>query len=139
MKAVLIALLVVLGVDLTAVVALGALVLGRKRWLRRRPGHFVGAIRGVSGNVDGLASTWRRGCGRWVSNVLVWNKAPFMFRNVFVPVDCLAGERRAHSGEVKRLGDTPIVIELVSGAAVIEVATRPGDRTLATGPMTTPV
>ena len=135
----LIALLVVLGVDLIAVVALVALVLGRRRWLKRRLGHFVGAIRSASGEIDGLATTWKRGSGRWVANVLVWSKAPFMFRNELIPVDHLVAERRAHAGEIKRLGDTPIIVEFVSGAATIEIAARPEDGTLAKGPLATPV
>jgi hypothetical protein len=138
-QAVLIALLVVLGVDLIVVVALAALVLGRRRWLKRQPGQFVGAIRVSSGDIDGLNPKWKRGSGRWVSNVLVWNKAPLMFGNALVPVDRFAAERQAQAGEVKRLGDKPIVIELVSDGAKIEVAARSEDRTLATGPLTTPV
>jgi hypothetical protein len=35
-----------------------------------------------------------------------WNKAPLMFRSELVAVDPLSGERQAHDGEVKRLGDT---------------------------------
>jgi hypothetical protein len=35
---------------------------------------------------------WRRGYGRWVRDVLVWTKAPLMFRNELVAVDGLAGE-----------------------------------------------
>jgi hypothetical protein len=45
----LIALLVALGVDLIVVVGFAALVLGRKRWLKRQPGEFPGAIRVSSG------------------------------------------------------------------------------------------
>jgi hypothetical protein len=37
------------------------------------------------------------------------------------------------------LGDEPVVIELISGNATIEIATRPEQRNLATGPFTTPV
>ena len=135
----LIALLVALGVDLTTVVALAALVLARRRWLKRQPGYFVGAIRVSSGDVDGLNPKWKRGSGRWVSNVLVWSKAPLMFPTKLILVDRLAGEHLAHADEVKRLGDNPIVIELVSDGAEIEVAAKPEDRTLATGTLTTPV
>lgn len=130
----LIALLVVLGVDLIVVVALAALVLGRRRWLKRQPGHFAGAIRVASGDVEGFGPKWKRGSGRWVSNVLVWSKAPLMFRNELVAVDRLAGEHEAGARELKRLGDHPIVIELVSNGAKIEVAAKPENRTLATGP-----
>ena len=66
--------------------------------------------------------------------MLVWNKAPLMFGNALVPVDRFAAERQAQAGEVKRLGDKPIVIELVSDGAKIEVAARSEDRTLARAP-----
>ena len=43
--------------------------------------------------------------GRWVRAVLVWTKAPSLFRNELVAVDGLAGEARAAElGEVKRVG-----------------------------------
>jgi hypothetical protein len=50
----LIALLAVLGVDLIVVVALLALVLSRKRWVKRQPGAFRGAIRVTGGEIGGL-------------------------------------------------------------------------------------
>jgi ABC-type transporter Mla subunit MlaD len=50
----LIALLAVLGVDLVVLVAFAALVLGRRRWLKRQPGEFAGAIRVTSGEINGL-------------------------------------------------------------------------------------
>jgi Protein of unknown function (DUF2550) len=133
----LIALLVVLGVDLIVVVAFAALVLGRRRWLKRQPGEFAGAVRVSRGDVDGLGSKWKRGSGRWVRNILVWSKAPLMFRNELVPADRLLGERPARSGEVKRLGDNPVVIEFESDGARIEVAARAEQRTLVIGSLTT--
>jgi hypothetical protein len=96
---VLIALLIALGVDLIVVVALAVLVLGRRRWLKRQPGEFAGAIRVSSGDIDGLGPKWRRGSGRWVRDVLVWSKAPLMLRNELVPVDRLCSEREAQADE----------------------------------------
>jgi hypothetical protein len=90
------------------------------------------------GDVDGLSPKWKRGSGRWVRDVLVWSKAPLMFRNELVPVDRLSGEHPAHAGGVKRLGDKPVVIELASGGARIEVAARAEHRALVTGPLTAP-
>jgi hypothetical protein len=131
----LIALLAILGVDLIVIVAFAAFVLGRRRWLKRQPGEFAGAIRVSGGDVDGLSPKWKRGSGRWVHDVLVWSKAPLMFRNDLVPVDCLVGEHPEHGGGVKRLGDNPVVIEFACGGARIEVAARAGHRALVTGPL----
>jgi hypothetical protein len=131
----LIALLVLLGVDLIVVVAFGALVLGRRRWLQRQPGEFRGAIRVAEGDVEGLGPKWRHGHGRWVRDVLVWSKAPFMFRNEFVPMDGLAGERNAEPGEIKRLGRSPVVVDLSADRATIQVAAKEEDRVLAVGPL----
>ena len=129
----LIALLAVLGVDLIAIVAILASVISRKRWVKRQPGAFQGAVRVSRGELDGLGTKWKRGYGRWVRDILVWTKGPFLFRNELVPADALAGERPAASDEVKRLGDDPTVIELTSGAATIEVAVSSEDRELARG------
>lgn len=134
----LIALLLVLGVDLVVVVAFATLVLGRRRWLKKQPGEFSGAIRVAGGTVAGLGPTWNRGSGRWVRDVLVWSKAPFMFRQELIPVDHLSGERRARAGEAKRLGDAPIIVTLACADATLEVAARAEDRAVVTGPMRVP-
>src|SRR3954454_17112246 len=108
----LIALLAVLGVDLIVIVVLLALVLSRKRWVKRQSGSFRGVIRVSSGEIDGLRSRWGRGYGRWRRDVLVWTKAPFFFRNELVPIDALEQHHPAGPNEVKRLGDHPIVVRL---------------------------
>jgi len=133
----LIALLVVLGVNLIVIVAVGVVVVGRRHWLMRQPGAFHSAIRVTHGEMD-LPSTWKRGTGRWVRDVLVWSKAPFMFRTELVPVDRLSGEREATAGEVKRLGDHPVVIEVVAGDATIEFAANAQAGTLVKGPFAAP-
>jgi hypothetical protein len=132
----LIALLVVLGVNLIVVAAFVALVLGRKRWLKRQPGAFAGAIRVSSGDIDGLKLKWKRGSGRWVRDVFVWSKAPLMYRNVELPGDHLVRERQAQAGELKRLGEKPVVIEFESDSARIEVAAKAEYRALVAGPLT---
>ena len=86
-----IALLAVLGVDLIVIVAFLAVVLSRRRWVSRQPGAFKGAVRVVHGEVSGLGPKWRRGSGRWVRDVLVWIKAPALFRNELVAAGGLAG------------------------------------------------
>ena len=120
----LIALLALLGVDLIVIVVLLAGVLSRKRWITRRPGAFRGAVRVVDGDVPGLSGKWTRGYCRWVRDILVWTKAPFLFRNELVVADSLiAGARPAKQGEVKRLGKHPIVLTVaVEGGARIELA-----------------
>lgn len=138
MVSLVIALLAILGVNLIVLVAFAAFVLGRRRWLKRQPGEFAGAIRVSSGDIDGLGPKWKRGSGRWVRDILVWSKAPLLLRNELVPVDSLAGERQAHAGEVKRLGDNPVVIKFAAGNAEIEVAAKAEHRALIAGPMTAP-
>jgi hypothetical protein len=130
----LIALLAVLGVDLIVIVGLLALVVSRKRWVRRQPAAFSGRIRVAEGEFDGIGAKWRRGYGRWVRDVLVWNKAPLLFRTEFVPVEALARERSGAPDELKRLGDDPVVIALTTGATTIEVAASGEDRDLLRGP-----
>jgi hypothetical protein len=132
---VLIALLIALGVDLVVVVAFAATVFGRRRWIKGRPGQFDGAIRVASGGIEGLSPGWKRGSGRWVRDILVWNKAPFMFRTELVPVDQLTGERQQLPGELKRLGDELVVIEFGCKGATGEVAARRGDRAIVIGSM----
>jgi hypothetical protein len=136
----LIAVLALLGVDLIVIVAFVAGVLARRRWLKAQPGDFEGAIRVADGEVKGLKPKWKRGNGRWVSNVLCWSKAPFLFRPELVPIDSLVGERAAEPGEVKhkRLGDSPVVVDLTTDGATIEIATKEEDRLLAVGPLALP-
>ncbi len=130
----LIALLVVLGVDLIVVVIVAAIVIGRRRWLKRQPGEFAGTIRVTSGDLHGLSPKWKRGSGRWVRDVLVWNHGTFMFRTELVPVDQCSGEHRARTSELKRLGDAPVVAELACANAMIEIAAHAEDRVKLAGP-----
>ena len=130
----LIALLAVLGVDLAALLALAAFVLTRKRWVKRQPGAFRGAIRIADGEIDGLHPKWRRGYGRWVRDILVWTKGPFLFRNELVVADDLQEHRAALPGEVKRLGDHPAVIRVRAGRAAVEVAAHGHDSERLVGP-----
>ena len=118
----LIALLALLGVNLIVIVVLLCVVLTRKRWVKRQPESFRGVIRVSSGDIDGLRSKWGRGYGRWNRDVLVWTKAPFLFRKELVVVDALDKRRSADPGEVKRLGDHPVVVQLRAGSATVEVA-----------------
>ena len=95
------------GVNLIVIILFAVMVLGRRRWLKRQPGAFAGAVRVPRGAINGFGSKWKRGSGRWVRDVFVWSKAPFLFRTELVAVDMLSGERAADAGEVKRLGEKP--------------------------------
>jgi hypothetical protein len=130
----LIALLAVLGVDLIVIVVLAGFVISRKRWVMRQPGAFRGAIRVAGGEVDGLGPRWVRGYGRWVRDVLVWTKAPFLFRNQILATDGVGEQRPARPGEIKRLGEHPVVVEVRMGSATAEIAARDDDRELISGP-----
>lgn len=130
----LVALLAVLGVDLIVIVALAVAMLTRRRWLRRQPGAFKGAIRVVDDEFPGLGRKWKRGYGHWVRDVLVWAKAPLLVRNELVAIDGLAGEVRAGgSGEVKHLGSEPVIVPLAADGARIEVAAPADSREHALG------
>jgi hypothetical protein len=130
----LIALLALLGVDLGVIVVVGASALGRKRWVKQQPGAFRGVIRIADGKVEGLRAKWGRGYGRWVGNVLVWTKAPLLFRNELVVVDGLEEQRQADGDGVKRLGAHPALIRLTAGDAKVEVAAHADDSGRLLGP-----
>jgi hypothetical protein len=122
----LIALLAVLGVDLGVLLVLLGFLLLRKRWVAHQPGAFHGAIRLVEGELEHLSPKWRRGYGRWVRDVFVWTKAPFLFRNELLPVDGVGDQRTAEPGEVKHVGDDLTVVRLTLRGAVVEVASGDG-------------
>jgi hypothetical protein len=133
-----IALLAVLGVDLIVVVAFVAFVFTRKRWVKRQAGAFRGVIRVADGEVDGLRPKWSRGYGRWVRDILVWTKAPFLFRNELVPANGLDEQRPARTDEVKRLGDHPVLIRVTADEAAVEIAARGEDSKSLLGPYREP-
>ncbi|QMU74621.1 DUF2550 family protein [Streptacidiphilus sp. PB12-B1b] len=136
----LIALLAVLGVDLIVIVVLAAVVLLRRRWVSRQPGAFKGAVRVVRGQVPGLGEYWRRGYGRWVRDVLLWERAPLLLRSEFVLTLDVAGPVRAAApGEVKRLGREVLVVPFaVEGDARIEIAAPADRRARMSGPFPVP-
>jgi Protein of unknown function (DUF2550) len=125
----LIALLAILGVELGVIVVLLAVTLSRRRWVARRPGAFKGAIRVTHGSVPGLKTKWQGGYGRWVRDILVWTRAPLLFRNELILVDALTGTPRpAGAKEVRRLGKQPVIVPLsVDDGGQIEVAA-PADK-----------
>jgi hypothetical protein len=130
----LIAVLALLGVDLIVIVAFTAFVASRRRWVSRQPGAFRGAIRIAGGAVEVFGPKWRRGYGRWVQDVLVWTKGPFLFRNELLATDGMDAQRRLRPGEVKRLGNSPVVVRLRVGTAAAEVAAGSDDSSRLLGP-----
>jgi len=129
-----IALLALLGVNLMVLVALVAVLVSRKRWVGHQPGAFRGVIRVGDGTIDGLGPKWHRGYGRWVRDVLVWTKAPFLLRNELMAADGLDGQRPGRPGEVKHLGDQPVVVRVRVGDATVEIAAGGEDSRLLLGP-----
>jgi len=92
-------------------------------------------IRVVDGEVPGLRRKWKRGFGRWVGNVLVWAKAPSLFRNEFVQADLVGAVPReaGPAGKVRRLGSGPVIVTVAAGGARIEIATAAVHRERALG------
>ncbi|MEU5250665.1 hypothetical protein [Streptomyces longwoodensis] len=124
--------LAVLGVCLTAVVALAAAAgLGRRRWPARRPGAFRGAARIVEGRADGPHARWRSGYGRRVQDVFVWTSAPLLLRTALLPVDAVSAPRPLAPKEVRRPRHLTAVTALTAPRALLEVAVRAQDEPLA--------
>ena len=130
----LIALLAVLGVDLIVILALVVFLFARKRWLKRQPGAFRGVIRVDPAEGKRRRPRWRRGYGRWVRDVLVWTRTPFLVRSELMAADGVDEHRHARPKEVKRLGDDPVVVRLNTGGATAEVAASGDDSDLLLGP-----
>jgi Protein of unknown function (DUF2550) len=131
---VIIALAAVLGVDLVVIVILMAVLLIRRRWISHQPGAFKGVVRVVDGEIAGFKAKWKRGYGRWVSDVFIWTRSPFLFRYEVIAGKPLEGEvRMAEPGEVKRMRKHPVVIPVeVDGGGRLEVATSQDDQERAT-------
>src|SRR4051812_28433277 len=131
--ALLLVIVVVSGVDLLLLALITAAVTGRRRWVMSRPGAFTGAVRLASGTAEGFSPRWHGGSGRWVRDVLVWTRAPWMLRTDHLAVDRVEGERPARAGELRRLGDAPAVLLLAVGDATVELAVAAHDRATAQG------
>jgi hypothetical protein len=136
----LIALLAVLGVGLIAIVVVIAILLSHQAWVNRQPGAFKGAIRVADGTVNGLRPKWKRGVGRWVGDVLVWAKAPWLFRNELVEADRTDAQvRETTPGDrVKRLGTGPVIVAIAVDGARVEIAAAADHRERALGAFAVP-
>jgi hypothetical protein len=73
-------------------------------------------------------------------DVLVWTKAPSVFRNELMAVNGLADAvRPAEPGEVKRVGSEPVIVPLAADdGARVEIATPADSRERALGPLVAP-
>jgi hypothetical protein len=131
-----IAVLVLLGVDLWLVAAIGIAAFLRRRSVKGRRGAFKARIRVAEGELEGFSGKWKRGYGHWIRDVLVWNDAPFLFRTKLIPVDGTdASGIHGAQGTVKGLGKHPVVAPLVAGQrSRLELATSDEDRELGLGP-----
>jgi hypothetical protein len=134
----LIALLALLGVNVGVLLMLLVVVFARKRWIMGQPGSFRGAIRVADGHIDGLRSKWGRGYGRWVRDVFVSTKAPFLSRNELLATDAVEEDRPTRPGEVKRLGDAPVLIRLRVSETTVDVAASGEHHDLLAGPYRRP-
>ena len=131
----LIALLAVLGVDLVVLAFAVAVLLSRRAGVSHQRGAFKGMIRVVDGEMPGLRRKWKRGVGRWIGDVLVWAKAPSLFRNEFVQADLVGAVPReaGPADKVKRLGRGPVIVTIAAGGARVEIATAADQRGRALG------
>jgi hypothetical protein len=121
-----IALLVALGVSLWVVVTLVALMVFRRRWLQRQPGAFPCAIRNVKGETPRVGGRrWRRGWGRRSEGLLAWDPRPTLVGSSLLEVVEVVESRPAAAGEIRRMGDQPVIVELaLAGGGTIALALR---------------
>jgi hypothetical protein len=121
-----IALLIALGVSLWVVLALVALMVLRRRWLRRQPGAFPCAIRSVQGETPRVGGRrWRRGWGRRWDGLLAWDPMPTLVGSSLLEVIEVGEARPADAGEIRRMGDQPVIVEVaLAGGDTVALALR---------------
>jgi hypothetical protein len=126
---VIIALLALLGVSLWAILALVALVITRRRWIKRQPGAFHCAARRIEGETPRVGRRrWRRGWGRRTGAVFVWDPTPGLVGSSLLRAVNVGDSRPAEPGEIRRMGDAPAIVEVtLSDGATIAVAVRDED------------
>ncbi len=117
-----IAVLVVIGVEIVVIVAFLASVVTRRRWVRRQPGVFRGAIRVAGGHVHGLKPRWSRGYGRWIRDVHGLDEFAVPVSTTFLPADSLGYQRETTPEELRRLGEHPTVVRMTSGDPSADIA-----------------
>jgi hypothetical protein len=124
-----IALLAILGVSLWVILAFVALMIARRRWLTVQPGAFRCATRAINGDVPRVGGRrWRRGWGRRAQDVLVWDPMPTLVGSSMLQLADVEHSRPAASGEIRRMGDAPLVVEIaLQSGARLAVAVRDED------------
>jgi hypothetical protein len=132
---------VVVFVALCALVGVAAIsaatVVLRRRSLKSEPSAFKAQIRVTEGAVVGVSRKWRGGYGRWVRDVLVWNKAPLLLQTRLIPVEGVdtSGIHGAAGVQAKRLGKDPLVLPFVTeDHGHVEMVVSSSNREHALGP-----
>ena len=118
----LVALLVVLGVDLLVIAGLVTAMVLRRRWLSRHEA-FKCRMRVVEGAVEGARRKWKSGRARWVGDVLVFSPSPLLFGSWLMPVTGASDEPHWATGkEGKGLGEGSVVGRLVIEGGAVALA-----------------
>jgi hypothetical protein len=116
-------LLAALGIPLWMVAGALVTTLWSRRRFMRAPGAFAAKMRVVTGEVDGLDSSFprSRSAARWVHDTLVIHRGVALARSDAFAIAQMTGSRAASGdAEVKGLGPHPRILTLVldSGATV---------------------
>jgi hypothetical protein len=121
-----IALLIALGVSLWVVLALVALMVLRRRWLKRQPGAFPCAMRSVHGDTSRVGRRrWRRGWCRRSDDLLAWDPMPTLVGSSLLEVVDVGEPLAAEAGTIRRMGDRPVIVEIaLAGGDTVALALR---------------
>jgi hypothetical protein len=112
-------------------------MLRRRRRIAREAGAFACAVRGHPRLDTGEKRRWHQGYGRWASDVFIFQVTFAVHHGCFTPIASIdvVGIRPAVSGEVVRLGATPVVARMLSASGhIFEVAACGEDRRRLAGP-----
>ena len=132
------ALLAILGVPLWLVIGgLTATLLNRRRF-KKQPDVFRMKLRLQEGESDFAGENWPRMAtyGRWVHDVLMYNKGMALLPTVAIGVQAMEAEaQEADPKEAKGLGDNPVTILLrLDDGSLVHLGVPAEDVDLAKGP-----
>lgn len=128
------ALLVILGVGLIVLVVFRSFELAREGWVTRQPKCSMMRFESSMARSAVFGTKWTRRYGRWVRDVLLRTKDPFLLRNDPIALDSVGEHRPAAPGDVKRLGTDPSLLVLKAGSATVEIAAHGDDLERVSGP-----